>query len=302
MPHIYHLTIFSCMYHYKRQPSARSIVKNCIVTGTQMDCEHCGGELSHADGARACSLCGTVVYEQVFHTEAVAAHDEVYDNCIGRLRVGTFCRGEHGCMRNVRRYAARSECASYRTRMLCKGYDEIERVTKLLGMTVAVASVSRKLYAHVTQQRRFMYRRRGPIIAGVIAHACRQQSSRPCIQDVCAAMCVTRKAVFAVLDDIEDVCCALEAVDMIPSICARLGASRRTARNAIALHARRIPEGDAGFRPSSVAAACITAVMPASVTKAAIAKRCGVSSVTLAKCVNHFGLCAQADQCLRRVA
>lgn len=260
-------------------------------------CEVCGGGIV----CDTCEVCGTVLTrdpEAIFgREEAEPGSDILFRDNVGTLQITTE-RHENNCMKTVRKYAHWSACCEYRTRMLCKGFAEIEAIGNLLHLPACAATLGHTLFAMATRHDDFRNKRRMMIACAALICACRQcnvmngRNERTytalypmlCAKRLTHTVEMLMRCVGPEWKDTQ-----VSARDVLPVLCARMGLGRQHREAAQVYmddHSVGNDAADGCFRPATYAAACLAQV--SKLKKSSIAHVAGISAPTLRKCMRHL--------------
>jgi transcription initiation factor TFIIIB Brf1 subunit/transcription initiation factor TFIIB len=225
----------------------------------------------------------------------------IFRNHIGRL--GQYGGSQSRCMRDVSRFRKYSECCEYRTQMLSKGFARLEQFAYAHDVPARTLTEARALYARVTSLPQFSRKHRACVLGAVALQTCDRVDPR----EVCAFFGVQSvRTMSRMREDIQQEC-ALQSYSEHTQMyihkigrrvsCVDTPGVPRCAANVIRpalsiLQASSIDRD--GFRPVSIAAACIAAACmspDASVpncVKRHVAKCAGVSVATLNSCLRSL--------------
>jgi transcription initiation factor TFIIIB Brf1 subunit/transcription initiation factor TFIIB len=265
-------------------------------TMLQRECLECGGPMDNA-AVPACTMCGTVCDESnvvcLSEVSAPDFSDVLFRNHIGRLTISPAF-DSNKCMRQVRRYNKWSECCTYRTQMLCKGFDAIERFMYNMRAPSKIISDARGLYARATDLAAFSRKHRSHMLCASIMCACVTSGTRLDEAALMHHFGVQRAtSVHRICEQMRRQCCppvatTPDGANMISAIVCKLGEADRGVQTAALELWNRLENVALGFRPSSLAAACVAFKSPKTITKKFVAKCAGVSLVTLNNCMKHL--------------
>lgn len=267
-------------------------------------CDECGGQLDREYHNRACLQCGSLQNSSTLYVNSECAADTddfshiLFDNHIGRLRIGNcVATGENSCIKNFQKYSRWSQCCTYRTQMLCKGFDKLDQLRYDTLLPNSLISNARKLYARVTSLPDFNRKHRSCLLASVVHAASRQMDIAIDDHYLCKFFgLIKAKTMHRLSEKIQQQCISQHGYspiqnvsNLIVKVVSKSKLDKHVCSNALRLwqDMQHKPFVDK-FRPTSIATACVAATAPSSITKKYLAESSGISMVTLSSCMRYF--------------
>lgn len=253
-------------------------------------CLVCGSEEFLVD---VCTCCGTVAEfsPACLHQEECATNCRTMLSNVEASGVAKVAFNSSSTMVSICRFAKIGECITHHSRMVIRMLEQMQSIADQLGLAPAVLQLARSRVIQLTRSPHIVHKRRMAVAAAVLYHSALECGARPTLQAVAHAANITHRLLENTMQLVAasrpDGCCqALTVDDHIRRFGGQMGVDRGTVSAATSLGASLgLAQVDCGFKPSSLAAACLYIVAdPMRFPRSAIMQATCTSKTTIEAC------------------